>query len=69
MGQKILIVDDEPLNRKLLEVMLKSEGYHVLSAGNGEEGLALVDQQRPDLILLDIRMPEQHDATLHPLSQ
>ena len=54
---RILIVDDELLNRELLEIMLKPEGYHVLCAANGEEALALVDQHRPDLILLDIRMP------------
>ncbi len=54
---RILIVDDEPGNRKLLEVMLKPEGYRVLSAGNGEEALVLVEQQPPDLILLDVMMP------------
>ena len=54
---RVLIVDDEPRNRKLLEVMLKPEGYQLLSAGNGEEALVLVDQQPPDLILLDVMMP------------
>src|SRR6185503_2482653 len=54
---RILIVDDEPGNRKLLEVTLKPEGYRVLSAANGEEALVLVEQQTPDLILLDVMMP------------
>ena len=53
----ILIVDDEIQNRKLLEVLLRHEGYLTLSAVNGEEALALIAQRAPDLILLDIMMP------------
>jgi diguanylate cyclase (GGDEF)-like protein/PAS domain S-box-containing protein len=53
----ILIVDDEIHNRKLLEALLKPEGYVTLSAANGEEALALIAQSAPDLILLDIMMP------------
>ena len=53
----ILIVDDEPQNRKLLEVMLAAEGFRHLSADSGEEALALVARQPPDLILLDVMMP------------
>ena len=53
----ILIVDDEIQNRKLLEVLLRHEGYLTLSAANGEEALALIAQRAPDLILLDIMMP------------
>ena len=53
----ILIVDDEPHNRQLLEVMLKPEGFLLLSAANGEEALALVARQPPDLILLDVMLP------------
>jgi signal transduction histidine kinase len=54
---RILIVDDEPHNRQLLEVMLKSEGFLFMSAANGEEALAMVARQPPDLILLDLMMP------------
>ncbi|MDQ6690240.1 MAG: response regulator [Gemmatimonadota bacterium] len=54
---RILIVDDERHNRDLLEVMLKPEGHLLLSASSGEEALALVAQQPPDLILLDVMMP------------
>ena len=54
---RILIVDDEPGNRKVLEAMLRPEGYQILSAANGEEALVLVEQQPPDLILLDVMMP------------
>jgi PAS domain S-box-containing protein len=54
---RILIVDDERHNRRLLEVMLEQEGYRLLTASSGNEALAMVAQQRPDLILLDIMMP------------
>jgi PAS domain S-box-containing protein len=54
---RILIVEDEPLNRQVLEVMLRPEGFLLLSAASGEEALAVVAQQPPDLILLDIMMP------------
>ena len=53
----ILIVDDESQNRKLLEALLRPEGYLTICAANGEEALASVAQQAPDLILLDIMMP------------
>ena len=53
----LLIVDDEPQVRKLLETLLRHEGYETLSASNGEEALRLVAQQPPDLVLLDIMMP------------
>jgi diguanylate cyclase (GGDEF)-like protein len=54
---RILIVDDELSNRKLLEALLRPEGYITLSACNGEEALAMVAQDPPDLILLDVMMP------------
>src|ERR1700692_4069530 len=54
---RILIVDDERHNRQLLEVMLAPDGFHLLTAASGEEALAMVAQQPPDLILLDIMMP------------
>jgi PAS domain S-box-containing protein len=53
----ILIVDDEIQNRKLLETLLRPEGYRTLSAANGEEALTSIAEQAPDLILLDIMMP------------
>ncbi|MFZ1546606.1 MAG: response regulator, partial [Candidatus Nitrotoga sp.] len=53
----ILIVEDEPKNRRLLEVMLKPEGYLTVTANNGEEALAMVAEKPPDLILLDVMMP------------
>jgi signal transduction histidine kinase len=53
----ILIVDDELLNRKLLETLLHAEGYRTVSATSGEDALACVSHQAPDLILLDVMMP------------
>jgi putative two-component system response regulator len=53
----ILVVDDELKNCKLLEAMLRPEGYLTLTAANGEEALASIAEQAPDLILLDIMMP------------
>jgi EAL domain-containing protein (putative c-di-GMP-specific phosphodiesterase class I)/FixJ family two-component response regulator len=53
----LLIVDDEPQVRKLLETLLHHEGYQTVSASSGEEALQVVAQQAPDLILLDIMMP------------
>jgi signal transduction histidine kinase/DNA-binding response OmpR family regulator len=53
----VLIVDDERHNRELLELMLKPEGFLILSATSGEEALALIARQPPDLILLDVMMP------------
>ena len=54
---RILIVDDERNNRQLLEIMLSPEGHIILTADSGEEALAIVAEQPPDLILLDIMMP------------
>ena len=54
---KILIVDDERRNRDLLEVMLEPLGYVLTTAVSGDEALASVAAQRPDLILLDVMMP------------
>jgi CheY-like chemotaxis protein len=54
---RILIVDDEPDNREVLEIMLTWAGFLTLAAASGEEALASVAQQPPDLILLDVMMP------------
>jgi len=54
----ILVVDDNPKNVELLEASLAHEGYDVLKAYNGKEALGIIESMRPDLVLLDIRMPE-----------
>jgi CheY-like chemotaxis protein len=53
----ILIVDDEPIIRQLFQNILEREGHTVLVAGNGREGIAIMRQQTPDLIMLDLQMP------------
>jgi len=57
MTARVLIVDDDGNNRLLLETLLKSRGFEVLSAVNGEEGLARARSHHPDLIVSDILMP------------
>ena len=54
----ILIVDDNPTNLDIFETRLTAHGYHVITAGDGEAGLALARERQPDLILLDIMMPK-----------
>jgi adenylate cyclase len=54
----VLAVDDLPANVRLLDAVLSPRGYQVLGAGSGPEALALVAEHRPDLVLLDIVMPE-----------
>jgi adenylate cyclase len=55
---RILIVDDNPTNVKVLQTRLLAEGYEIVTAGDGEEGLAAAREGTPDLILLDIMMPK-----------
>ena len=55
---KILAIDDEPIIRDSIASYLEDSGFKVLQAGDGREGLALFREQAPDLILLDLRMPE-----------
>jgi putative two-component system response regulator len=54
----ILVVDDDPRNVKLLETLLHAEGYVTVAARNGKEALAMAVAERPDLILLDVMMPD-----------
>jgi CheY-like chemotaxis protein len=55
---RILVVDDQRQNRELLDVMLTRDGFLVLTATSGVEALAVVAQQQPDLIVLDVMMPD-----------
>ena len=53
----VLIVDDDPRIREFVRVNLEMDGYVVREAGSAEEGLAVLEEQPPDLILLDVMMP------------
>jgi two-component system, cell cycle response regulator DivK len=56
--ETILIVEDSPLNRKLVETVLSPHGYHLLDAKNGEEAIEVATREHPDLILMDMKMPK-----------
>ena len=58
MSAKILVVDDTPLNVKILADVLTFKGYQVVTAGGGNEGLAKVASEKPDIVLLDVMMPD-----------
>lgn len=64
LSKKILIIDDETDLLQVLTDTLTSEGFSVLGAKNGEEGLALALKEHPDLILLDIIMPVMDGMTM-----
>ncbi|NOZ26303.1 MAG: response regulator [Nitrospirae bacterium] len=55
---KILIVDDDPSIRMLYKEELEEEGYDVVTASSGEEALKLFEEENPDLVTLDILMPD-----------
>ena len=58
-GRKtILIVDDDELNRKLFGLMLSARGYRILHAGDGYRGLDLVREEHPDLVIMDLGLPD-----------
>ncbi|HOK40190.1 MAG TPA: response regulator [bacterium] len=60
MAKKIIIIDDEINLRKILNFNLKIKGYEIYEAENGLVGLNLIKQIKPDLILLDLMMPEMN---------
>jgi adenylate cyclase len=58
VSARILVVDDQPANVKLLEKLLMATGYEVVTAASGQDALAKVAEQSPDLVLLDVVMPK-----------
>ena len=58
MAPKILVIDDEPALQKAMQKALKNENYDIVFANNGLEGLEQFKKEKPDLILLDLRMPK-----------
>ena len=61
---RILVIDDEAQIRRFLDIGLRAEGYEVLLAATAAEGLALAATQSPDLVILDIGLPDRegHDG-------
>ena len=57
---KVLVVDDEELVRKMVTLWFEREGFSVITADNGTEGLRLAIEEKPDVVLLDIMMPGLH---------
>jgi DNA-binding response OmpR family regulator len=57
MEKKILVVEDDPTSRKFLELILKKEGYQVVTAANGLEGHRKVGEESPDILILDVMLP------------
>jgi two-component system cell cycle response regulator DivK len=65
MSKRILVVEDQPDNRQIIRDMLAPTDYEITEAENGEEALAEIGKQRPDLILMDIQLPimDGYEAT------
>ena len=65
MTKRILVVEDQPDNRQIIRDMLAPTDYEITEAENGEEALAAIAKQRPDLILMDIQLPimDGYEAT------
>jgi two-component system cell cycle response regulator DivK len=57
LSRKILVVEDNPLNLKLVRDVLEFAGYHVVAASSGEEGLCAAEDDPPDLVLMDLQLP------------
>ena len=69
MSKLILAVEDQEDNMQILRDLLTSAGYEVIEAENGEEALAAVVKQRPDLILMDIQLPIMDATRQHVVSK
>jgi two-component system cell cycle response regulator DivK len=65
MSKRILAIEDHAENRRILRLLLASAGYELIEAVTGEEGIAMAEKERPDLILMDIQLPglDGYEAT------
>ena len=65
MTKRILVVEDHEENRRILRLLLTKHQFEVIEAVTGEQGVAMAEQERPDLILMDIQLPglDGYDAT------
>jgi twitching motility two-component system response regulator PilH len=65
MAKKVLVVDDDPDVRLFSVTVLEENGYTPLEAANGEEGLKMIKQEKPELVILDVLMPRQSGIRLY----
>ena len=65
MAKRILVIEDQEDNRRIVRDLLTSVGYELIEAATGEQGVALAESERPDLILMDIQLPglDGYEAT------
>ncbi len=65
MSKRILAIEDHEENRRILRLLLQSAGFEMIEALNGEDGIAMAEKERPDLILMDIQLPglDGYEAT------
>ena len=65
MSKRILVIEDQEDNRRIVRDLLTSVGYNLIEAVTGEQGVTLAETQRPDLILMDIQLPglDGYEAT------
>jgi two-component system cell cycle response regulator DivK len=57
MTMRILLIEDQEDNRRIVRDLLTANGYELIEAATGEDGLALTEKKRPDLVLMDIQLP------------
>ncbi|NNF98367.1 MAG: response regulator [Desulfobacteraceae bacterium] len=65
MGKTVLVVDDDPDVRLFNTTVCEENGYTPIEAANGEEGLAILKDKKPDLVILDVLMPKQSGIRLY----
>ena len=63
-NRKVLIIDDEAAIRRVVALKLENHGYQVITATNGEEGLALIESQKPQVVITDLNMPKLNGKAL-----
>jgi len=65
MSKKVLCVDDDPDIRLFVITVLEENGYTALAASNGEEGIKIIREEKPDLVILDVLMPRQSGVKMY----
>lgn len=65
--KKILVVEDNEKNMRLMKMALRAKGYHTIEANDGEQGLEMTFQEKPDLIVMDMQLPKMNglEVTRH----